>query len=221
MTPVSLDPEPEARTPLSRARIVRAALKVVDGESLDALTMRRLAAELEVAPMALYHHFPNKEALYDGIVEAVMGGIDIDADVPSAPFAARLKYAARAYREVLAAHPNALPVVLDRAPRTPASLRPVETMMRILVDGGLTPARAFVGVNTVAALVQASIRVPAQGKTDARAAGCRDLDRLPDPSPEEFPLLAEARRTEDLDAEGQFEYGLDAIVRGLAELGLL
>ena len=219
MSALLLEPEPEARTPLSRSRIVRAALRVVDDEGLGALTMRRLAAELDVAPMALYHHFPNKEALYDGIVEAVMGAIDVTADVSSASFDARLKYAARAYREVLAAHPNALPVVLDRPPRTPTSRRPVETMMRILVDGGLTPAYAFAGVNTIAGFVQSTVRVPSRDQKVACSSARQDVAQFPEVSPEEFPLLDEAIRTADLDTEGVFEFGLDAIVRGLAELG--
>src|SRR5450759_5594645 len=67
------------RPPLSRERIVWTALAIVDADGLDGLTMRRLGKDLDVTTMAVYHHFPNKSALYDGIVEAVMAEIDVSA----------------------------------------------------------------------------------------------------------------------------------------------
>ena len=71
MTPRKKDVEP-----LARERIVDAAMGIIDAEGLDALSMRRLGAELGVNPMAAYHYMPNKAALYDLVLEAVMAGVD-------------------------------------------------------------------------------------------------------------------------------------------------
>ncbi|MGB7962047.1 MAG: TetR family transcriptional regulator [Propionicimonas sp.] len=64
------------RTPLSRDRVLAAAMKLVDAEGIPALTMRRLAADLGVEAMSLYHHVPGKERLLDGLTEAVLGEIN-------------------------------------------------------------------------------------------------------------------------------------------------
>jgi TetR/AcrR family tetracycline transcriptional repressor len=214
--------EPPGRPALSRDRIVRTALRIVDTEGLGALSMRRLGSELGVVPMATYHHFPNKSALYDGIVEAVMGEIDTSADDPGAPFAARLKHAARAYRDVLVAHPNAMPVLMSNGPKTPQALVPVETMLRIFRDAGLSAAQAMAGVDVVASMVQgaASMRVN-QLLADADA-GCPPAgyyDVLAEALPaERFPVLREALAGgELLDIDAEFEFGLDVIVRGFEQ----
>jgi AcrR family transcriptional regulator len=212
--------EPRERTALSRRRIVQEALRIVDAEGLRALTMRRLASELGVVPMALYYHVPNKAALYDGIVEAVMSEIDISVDDLAAPFDQRLKKAARAYREVLVAHPNALPVVADRSPNTTGALRPVETMLRILRDGGIPAADSLVAVNVVAALVQGAARMEVQDDLGTPQEGCSPEEQqarvAATLSPEEFPCLLEAASAvSEFSYEAQFEFGLNALVRGL------
>ena len=61
---------------LSREAILTAALRIVDDEGIDALTMRRLAATLEVNPMSLYHHLPNKAAVLAGLAELVFAGLE-------------------------------------------------------------------------------------------------------------------------------------------------
>ena len=64
------------RQPLTRQRVLDAAVRVVDGEGLGALTMRRLGRELGVEAMSLYRHVPSKEALLDGVVETVLGELE-------------------------------------------------------------------------------------------------------------------------------------------------
>src|SRR5215218_11345733 len=62
---------------LSRGRILGAALRVVDEEGMDALTMRRLGAELDVNPMSIYHHLSGKDAVISGLVELVFSGMRV------------------------------------------------------------------------------------------------------------------------------------------------
>jgi AcrR family transcriptional regulator len=136
---------------LTREKIVKAAVRIVDRDGLEALSMRHLGALLGVDPMAIYYHVPNKAALYDAIVEAVMAEVDPGPGPASghklAPIE-QLRQMALSYRDALLAHPNALPVVATRPVRTPASLRPTERMLAVMVSLGFTPQEsiAFVDV---------------------------------------------------------------------------
>ena len=72
--------ERRAKPKLTRELLAAVALRIADAEGLDALSMRRLGAELGVDPMAAYRHFPNKKALLAGVVEAVLAGADVETD---------------------------------------------------------------------------------------------------------------------------------------------
>ena len=210
---------PEARkkspdAPLTRERIVSTALAIVDSEGLKALSMRRLGAGLGVDPMAVYYYVPNKEALLDAIVEAVMADIDLTVDDPRGLAEDRILCAARAYRDAMLAHINALPIVLSRGPRTPVSMRPVELLIGILRDAGLEPSQAIAGMNAIAATVRGTIamvvddaaRPPMPGEVQAL------LEQFP---AEEFPYLREAALCSPDFLDADFEFGIRALARGL------
>ncbi len=205
-------------TPLQREQIVAAALKIVDRHGLKALSMRRLGAELGVDPMAVYYHLPNKQALLDAIVEAVMGSIDLTVDNPAKPSEERVLAAARAYRDVLLAHVNALPILLAHGPVTPGAMRPVELLIGILRDAGLPPAEALMGMNVVAAAVRGAVGMgPVHEPSEEEFAAM--WQALP---AAEFPLLAEGLSSSPRTFEEIFDFGIRALVRGLlAEAGNL
>ncbi|MGD0938388.1 MAG: TetR/AcrR family transcriptional regulator C-terminal domain-containing protein [Terracidiphilus sp.] len=200
--------------PLTRETIVKAALKVVDGEGLKALSMRRLGAELGVDPMAVYYHIPNKQALLDAIVEAVMGAIDLTVDDPTAAAEERVMRAAHAYRDALLAHVNALPILLAHGPATPAALLPVELLIGILREAGLPPAQALAGMNAIAAAVRG-------------IAGMASSDEGRPRSPEEFEATARNFPSGELPnlretmphmgefCDHGFDFGIRALARGL------
>src|SRR6478672_6853055 len=86
------------RLPLTRQRIIRAALRVMDEEGLEAVTMRRIGRELGVEAMSLYNHVRDKEDIFDGITETVLGGLR----VPTADdWAESARLTAREFRRVL------------------------------------------------------------------------------------------------------------------------
>ena len=204
---------PKPRQPLSRERIVDTALALVDAEGLDALTMRRLGAGLGMDPMAVYHYLPNKAALLDAVVEAVMAEIDLVSDDPSAPAVERLINAARAYAGVLVGHRNALPLLLVRGPATPAALAPVEVMVGILRGGGIPPDHAVAGMHVVTAAVRGYAAIIANEMADP---GERDTEALVAlASPDQFPYLSEAATQPRQDTQAAFEFGLRAIAAGL------
>lgn len=202
--------------PLERARIVSTALALVDRDGLKALSMRRLGAELGVDPMAVYYHIPNKQALLDAIVEAVMATIDLSVDNPADSAEVRILGAARAYRDALLAHANAIPILLAHGPATPAAMRPVECLIGILRDAGLPPAEAFAGMQIIAAAVRGAVGMGPMPEDASQHAAEQIASMLRVFPPEEFPNLLEAMPF----AAGFFEYGVDFGVRLLAR-GLL
>lgn len=203
----------KAREPLSRERIVDTALALVDAEGLEALSMRRLGTELGMDPMAVYYYIPNKAALLDAIVEAVMAEIDLSVDDPSEPARERLVRAAMAYAAVLVRHSNALPVLLARGPATPAGLAPVELMVAILRCGGLSVEDATAGMNIVAAAVRGYAAIIATSMADPEHHLVEEDVALT--SREEFPYLSEAAAQPQQDLQAQLEFGLRALAIGL------
>ncbi len=201
--------------PLQREQIVRTALALVDRAGLKALSMRRLGAELGVDPMAVYYHLPNKQALLDAIVEAVMASIDLNIDNPAESPEKRILTAAQAYRDAMLAHANALPIVLGRGPATPAAMRPVERLIGILRDAGLPPAQAFAGMQLIAAAVRGAVGM-GPAPEGAKPPGPEQIEamlRLFPPG--EFPNLLEAMPYAAEFFESGFEYGIRALARGL------
>ena len=212
MVPAPKQPRPQ----LTREEIVSAALALVDREGLSALSMRRLGADLGVDPMAIYHYVPNKEALLDAIVEAVMSEIDLGIDIPSSPAEERIMCAARAYRDVMLAHVNALPIVLSRGPRTPGAMRPVELLISILRDAGLSPTQAMAGMNAIAATVRGTVGMIADNADAPQTP--EEFDALAEQFPaDEFPNLREAVACPADFLGADFEFGIRALARGLVE----
>jgi AcrR family transcriptional regulator len=194
---------------------VKTALALVDREGLKALSMRRLGAELGFDPMAVYYHVPNKQALLDAIVEAVMAGIDLSVDRPADPPEQRILAAALAYREAMLAHVNALPIVLAHGPATPVAMRPVELLIGILRDAGLSPAQAFAGMQIIAATVRGSVGMgPApEGDSPPAQEQIEAMMRLFPPN--EFPNLLAAMPYAGEFFESGFEFGVCVLTRGL------
>ena len=201
-SPVTAARKKSPDTPLTREHIVSTALALVDREGLSALSMRRLGAELGVDPMAVYYHIPNKDALLDAIVEAVMADIDLSVDNPTDPAEERIVCAATAYRDAMLGHVNALPIVLTRGPRTPGAMRPVELLVGILRDAGLGPSQAMAGMNAIAATVRGTIGMVAEATAPEP-----DFETISSAFPaEEFPHLLEAAMCPSDFLEADFEF---------------
>ena len=123
------------KEPLNGRRIVDAALTIIDGEGLPALNMRRLGAELSVKAMAVYKHFPNKDAILDGIVAAVL--CDLEESTGESDWHEGFRSAFLSLRSLLRAHPNTLPLVASRPLSSPQLARRLESTRDLLLDAGL------------------------------------------------------------------------------------
>jgi TetR/AcrR family transcriptional regulator, tetracycline repressor protein len=212
------DDERRAKPKLTRELLAAAALRIADAEGLEALSMRRLGAELGVDPMAAYRHLPNKKALLAGVIEAVLAGADVETD-PAAPWQEQFKEVARAYRRAMLAHS---PTVARLTATTPLSslesLRIVEHGAAILAAAGVPLAAAVNAIQAMGQLISGAVLLEAFWSEWAASGGEIYLSPPLLPHPE-LPVLSEAAAAEDfLAPEAVFEFGLGAIVEKLAAL---
>jgi TetR/AcrR family tetracycline transcriptional repressor len=134
---------------LSRRRILKAALRLVDEEGMDALTMRRLGTELGVNPMSIYHHLSGKDAVISGLVELVFSGMRVRYPDGS-PWQDQVRAWAEAYRDLVRSHPNlVLEIVSNAAAVTEAVLLVNEPLYAALDEAGLPPAEVVVVADSV------------------------------------------------------------------------
>jgi len=137
-----INEEPDGeRARLSKRAVIDRALKLADTEGLDALTIRKLAQDLGVTPMALYWHFRSKEDLLLGVAERLWGEIDVNVD-RSAPWPDQLAGLLRSLVSVLRAHPSAPRLVLEHEKRNEAALRATEAALEILMSAGFDAQHA-------------------------------------------------------------------------------
>ena len=123
------------------SRIVDLALEIIDEDGLDALNMRRLAAEAEVKPMSLYHHFPSKGAILDAVSEKIAGAA-LGASPPHPRWQGRVRQLFMGLHALTEAHPRALPLISAAVIRTPSGRRWMEELMSTLLGAGFSEDRA-------------------------------------------------------------------------------
>jgi AcrR family transcriptional regulator len=126
----------EPRSRLNRAAVLDSAVRLADEIGIDALSMRRLAQELGVVPMALYKHVRNKEELLDGMVEVVIGEIDPPLDTDD--WRAAVRERVLSARRVLMGHQWARRVFESRTTKTPAVLDYMDSFVGMFLAGGLS-----------------------------------------------------------------------------------
>jgi AcrR family transcriptional regulator len=124
------------REPLTKDRIVDAALALIDADGLEVLSMRKLGASLGVEAMAIYHHFPNKEAVLEGVTGRLLA---VGTEYPNGlDWRAGLKWGADALRTAVGAHPKAAPLLIVRPLTTPEGMAWVEGPLTLLKDAGFS-----------------------------------------------------------------------------------
>ena len=126
----------KTREPLSRERILRAAVALADEGGIESLSMRRIAQELGVVPMALYKHVANKDALLGGLVDVIVGEIDPPAEGTDWMTAVRRRVLSA--RRALLRHPWASRVIESRTEPTPAVLEYMDSMIGMFRTGGFS-----------------------------------------------------------------------------------
>jgi len=200
---------------LTRDRIVRAATDLIEREGADALSMRRVAAELGVAVMSLYNHVPSKAALLDAVAERILAGMNVPTD-PAMQWTERARCLVRAFRKVAHDYPRSVTLVLTRKVDAPSGMRPVEHALAVAAEAG------FDGETSVR--IMRVLLAYAIGAQMREVGAAKMLDYLPKDrahrldflDPAEFPHVIALQR--DLlrhDPETDFEFGLDLLITAL------
>lgn len=214
---------------LTRERVLEAAVALADREGLPALTMRRLAAELGVEAMSLYHHVPNKEALLDGVVEVVVEEINAavgvhDRPEPTRDWKADLRESVLTARQVLLRHPWAPALIETRSSLSLPVVAYHEHVLRLMREGGFSYDLAH---HALHALGSRALGFTQELFRPDDAVGEEEVPDLP---VEQFPhlagMLAEAPHTGSdaslgwCDDQSEFEFALDLLLDGLERLRL-
>ncbi len=141
VTKISETEQAGERTRLSRSAVVGRALQLADAEGIDAVTIRRLANELGVTPMALYWHFRNKEELIAGVADRIWSEIRSDVD-PAAAWPLQLRSLLESLIDVLHTHPSASQVLLGADKLGPACRQVTEVALEVLHGAGFDAVHA-------------------------------------------------------------------------------
>jgi AcrR family transcriptional regulator len=211
----------ESRSPLTRERVLRAAVLLADGDGIESLTMRRLGQRLGVEAMSLYNHVANKDDLLDGVVDLVVSEIDLPADTTDWKEAMRCR--AISARAVFSRHPWAIGLVDSRESSGPARLRYFDWVIGTLRRAGFTLELAVRAFSLLDSYIYGFGR---QRLTMAAADGISPeemaeafLGAIP---ADEYPYLREMvvehAMKAGYDEGADFEFGLDLIVDGLERL---
>ncbi len=145
---------PKTGEPLTRQRVLEAALDLIDREGLEGFSMRKLGAMLGVEAMALYNHIENKQALFDGVIELLIAQGPYPEQLEETPREALWAFA-HAFRDALRAHPRVLPLVASRPLRTQASLAILDRLLATVQRALLASSRQTLpspGVHAIYAL---------------------------------------------------------------------
>jgi TetR/AcrR family transcriptional regulator, tetracycline repressor protein len=182
----------DKRLPLTRARVLATALEIVDVDGLDKLSMRRLGAALGVDPMAVYYYVPNKAALLDGLIEAVMTELGTPCDrEPGTDLTDWVVITFGSFWDTLCAHPNVLPIMDSRMISGEAGMLSAEKVLAELRSAGVGDSAA---IQVLMVLTTITIALARTWASRMELSGSAELskqmnERFADLDPERFPMV--------------------------------
>ena len=214
--------EAPRRVTLSRDRVLHAAVALADDAGIESLSMRRLADELGVVPMALYKHVANKEELLDGMIDVVVAEIDPVASGVDWKSAVRQRILSA--RQALLRHPWASRVIESRSNPTPVLLEYMNSTVGIFRSGGFS-------VNLTHHLMHAAgsrlLGFTQELFDDTRSAEAMPADVVREMA-RRYPYIAEIAGAASHDGETvvgpgcddqfEFEFSLDLLLDGFERL---
>lgn len=211
------------RQPLSAELVLATALRIVDREGLDGLSMRRVAQELDTGPASLYAHVANKEDLLEQLIDRVIGEVALP-EIDPQRWVEQLKQLQHDSRRVFQRHRDLLRAAQGNIPLGPNSLRMTEVTLGLLRSGGVPDRYAAWALDQLALFVVADV---VEGSAHASRGGdpavyftqLRDYfaalpsDRFPN-------LVRMADVLVEGDGDARFSFGLDLLIDGLAALAV-
>ncbi len=211
------------KTRLTKQAVVDRALALGDAEGIEALTIRRIATELGVTPMALYWHFRNKEELLAAVGDQIWSELDTDVD-ESASWDRQLRGLLESLLHVLRSHPCASQLILEGEKQSDAALVASETALGVLRRGGFDAEQAaeitrnalFTGLMLVMSEPGSHPAMSAAQKAEEQRKQHVRLALLP---PDRYPRLVEAALPmSTCDPEFHYKFGVDLFIAGVKAL---
>ena len=139
------------RTPLSRQRVAEAALAVGDAEGLDAVSMRKVGAQLGVEAMSLYNHVGNKDDLLDAVGDLLYGQVlEQYSPDPNVEWQVNARHMIQTFHDVAMGHPNVVSIMLDRPIPSITKVFFLQKCYELFVGAGYPTKEAALAFNTVA-----------------------------------------------------------------------
>jgi TetR/AcrR family tetracycline transcriptional repressor len=217
-------PDDGERARLTRAAVVGRALALADESGLDALTIRKLATELGVTPMALYWHFRGKEELLGGLVERVWSEFDLTVD-RAAPWTEQIRTLLESLLKVLRAHPAAPDLLLHAEKlHSEAARNATELTLDILRTAGFSPEDASIAARsalwTGITLVMSEPGIESLDDAERTELQRKRQVQLATQSLAKFPRLVECAMpmTNCDNPEDHYKFGVDLFIGGLAAI---
>lgn len=207
---------------LSRERLIQAALDLIDADGVEKFTVRRVAAKLDVTPMALYWHFAGKDELLDGVGDALAERIDLSEIDADAKWSVRLSTLMHTLIGALATHPGAAEITMRRLLYTDQGRRVAEHGMSALRDAGLSDEDAFLvgryALRTAVAVASEPVFTGANASAERALQLQHEFDQQLDALPKTaFPVLrgaGDGLRTAT-DAQRYREVSIKLFIDGL------
>jgi len=205
------------RAPLSRDRVLRAALELADEGGAGALTMQRIGRRLGVEAMSLYRHVRNKDDILDGLVDLVFAEIELPVDRPA--WRAALRARSISAREALRRHPWAIMLMESRVAPGPASLRSRDDVLAVLLGAGFSAADATHAFNLLDSYVYGfalqEAQLPFADAEGLAEMGEQLLAQVPADEYPSFVRVSAELLASGFDYGAEFEFGLDLILDGI------
>jgi AcrR family transcriptional regulator len=206
------------RVPLSKERVLRAAVLLADEGGVASLTMRKLAETLSVEAMSLYYYVADKDEILDGMVDLVFGEIDLPSR--EADWKAAMRQRAISARDALTRHPWAIGVMESRANPGPATLRHHDAVIGNLRQAGFSIALAAHAFSVIDSYIYGfalqTLNLPFDTSEELEKLAEAMLREMP---ADEYPYLTEMIVDHALQPgysyANEFEFGLDLVLDGL------
>jgi AcrR family transcriptional regulator len=219
--PPRTEPGQERRAPLSRERVLSAAMAFADAKGIESLSMRKLGQELGVEAMSLYKHVANKEDMLDGMVDIVFS--EIDLPVGGVHWKASMRQRAISVREVLTRHPWAIGLTDSRMKPGRANLRHHDSVIGCLRDAGFSIEMAIHAFSTLDSYIYGFAlqekSLPFETPEEVGEVAEVMLQQFP---ADEYPHLAETivgvLNRSGWEYANEFEFGLDLVLDALERL---
>lgn len=216
------------RTPLTRERVLQAAVSFADENGIESLSMCKLGQQLGVEAMSLYNHVVNKDDILDGVVEMVVGEFAVPPD--EAPWRVALRETERSVHEVLLRHPWAAALVESRVSPSRVRFRYSEAVIGTLRRAGFSIELAYRAQLTISSYIYGFTLQEVSWPFEPEERHDVAATLQPQVAADEHPYLTEmigwimqtrvpnADRKDVVAYESEFEFGLDLILDGLERL---